>query len=73
MNKPATANLGERLQLLLNLTSRITSSLDLREVVRAVTTYSGTPYVDAPLIGKAQIRLPCPPSPSTVPACRRLP
>ncbi len=30
------ANLGERLQLLLNLTSRITSSLDLREVVRAV-------------------------------------
>jgi GAF domain-containing protein len=30
------ANLGERLQLLLNLTSRVTSSLDLREVVRAV-------------------------------------
>jgi formate hydrogenlyase transcriptional activator len=30
------ANLGERLRLLLNLTSRITSSLDLREVLRAV-------------------------------------
>lgn len=30
------ADLGERLQLLLNLTSRVTSSLDLREVVRAV-------------------------------------
>ena len=30
------ANLGERLQLLLNLTSRITSSLDLREVLRSI-------------------------------------
>jgi len=30
------ANLGERLRLLLNLTSRITSSLDLREVLRSI-------------------------------------
>jgi formate hydrogenlyase transcriptional activator len=50
MNMPAAANLGERLQLLLNLTSRITSSLDLREVVRAVAA-NIREVIDADAVG----------------------
>jgi formate hydrogenlyase transcriptional activator len=44
------ANPGEGLQLLLNLTSRITSSLDLREVVRAVAA-NIREVIDADAVG----------------------